>query len=32
VPANALLLLIPEYSQRKERPFIMLDNGERVWW
>jgi hypothetical protein len=32
VPANALLLMIPEYSQRKERPFMIFDNGERVWW
>jgi hypothetical protein len=32
VPANALLIMIPEYSQRKERPFMILDSGERVWW
>ena len=32
VPQNALLLLRPEYSQGKERPFIILENGERVWW
>jgi hypothetical protein len=32
VPSNALLLLIPEYSQGKERPFMILENGERVWW
>jgi len=32
VPQNALLLLRPEYSQGKERPFIVLENGERVWW
>lgn len=32
VPHNALLLLRPEYSQGKERPFIILENGERVWW
>jgi hypothetical protein len=32
VPANCLLLMIPEYSQGKERPFIIGANGERVWW
>lgn len=32
VPRNALLLLVPEYSQRKERPFTIADNGERMWW
>jgi hypothetical protein len=32
VPRNSLLLLVPEYTQRKERPFIIMDNGERLWW
>jgi hypothetical protein len=32
VPANSLLIMIPEYSQGKERPFIITANGERVWW
>ena len=32
VPRNALLLLRPEYSQGKERPFTILEDGERVWW
>ena len=32
VPKNALLLLVPEYSQKKERPFMITDEGERVWW
>ena len=32
VPNNALLILIPEYSQRKERPFIITNKGERVWF
>jgi hypothetical protein len=32
VPANALLLLRPEYSQGKERPFTIRANGERAWW
>jgi hypothetical protein len=32
VPRNALLRLIPEYSQGKERPFTMDDKGERNWW
>ena len=32
VPMNALLLLVPEYSQRKERPFIVTANGERLWF
>lgn len=32
VPNNALLLMIPEYSQKKERPFIITEEGKRVWW
>lgn len=32
VPKNALLLLIPEYSQGKERPFIITDQQERIWF
>ena len=32
VPSNALLILIPEYSQRKERPFTIDDTGKREWW
>jgi hypothetical protein len=32
VPKNALLLLTPEYSQRKERPFTIDDSGARSWW
>ncbi|NDW17975.1 hypothetical protein D0T53_03465 [Dysgonomonas sp. 216] len=32
VPQNALLLLIPEYSQRKERPFIITEEKQRVWF
>ena len=32
VPKNALLLMIPDYSQRKERPFMITEEGERVWW
>ncbi|MDP4272564.1 MAG: transglutaminase domain-containing protein, partial [Bacteroidota bacterium] len=32
VPSNALLILIPNYSERKERPFIITDEGERVWF
>jgi len=31
VPSNALLVLIPEYSQGKERPFMIKD-GKRYWW
>ena len=31
-PKNALFLLIPEYSQGKERPFIITDEGKRVWF
>jgi len=31
VPSNALLTLIPEYSQGKERPFMIKD-GKRYWW
>lgn len=32
VPSNALMRLIPEYSQRKERPFTIDNNGKREWW
>ena len=32
VPKNALMMLIPEYSQGKERPFTITDEGERLWW
>jgi hypothetical protein len=32
VPANALLLLVPEYSENKERPFTIDDTGQREWW
>lgn len=32
VPRNALLLLLPEYSQKKERPFMVLDDGKIMWW
>jgi hypothetical protein len=32
VPKNALFLLLPEYSEGKERPFMITDEGERVWW
>ncbi|MBO9203834.1 MULTISPECIES: transglutaminase domain-containing protein [Niastella] len=32
VPRNALLILIPEYSQKLERPFTITDSGERMWW
>lgn len=32
VPKNALLLLKPEDSKGKERPFSLNNNGERIWW
>lgn len=32
VPKNALFLLLPEYSEGKERPFLITDEGARVWW
>ena len=32
VPENALLLMVPEYTQHKERPFIITSDGERIWW
>ncbi|MDI3322526.1 hypothetical protein [Pinibacter soli] len=32
VPKNALLLLVPEYSKGLERPFIITNEGERVWF
>lgn len=31
VPANALYLLLPEYSAGKERPFYLAPDGKRVW-
>jgi len=32
VPLNALLLLKPEYSEGKERPFMVTSEGNRIWW
>ena len=32
VPQNVLMLLVPEYSERKERPFIIMPDGTRSWW
>ena len=32
VPRNALLLLLPEYSKGKERPFIITDDSKRIWF
>ena len=32
VPQNALLLLLPDYSTGKERPFIITNDGKRYWW
>ncbi|HEY0058717.1 MAG TPA: hypothetical protein VGB56_06250, partial [Flavisolibacter sp.] len=32
VPRNALLLLVPEYSKGKDRPFIITDEGQRLWF
>ena len=32
VPLNALLRLVPEYSEGKERPFIISKDGTRYWW
>jgi hypothetical protein len=32
VPKYALLLLVPDYSEGKERPFIITDEGDRVWF
>jgi hypothetical protein len=32
VPQNSLLLLVPEYSNHKERPFIMTVDGKRYWF
>lgn len=31
-PSSCLFRLIPEYSQGKERPFIILEDGTRVWF
>lgn len=32
IPKESLLLMIPEYSQGKERPFYITPSGERIWW
>jgi hypothetical protein len=32
VPFNALLLLVPEYTQGKDRPFIVTKEGKRLWY
>lgn len=32
VPNNCLLLLIPDYSKGKERPFIITEDGTRLWF
>lgn len=32
VPENSLLLLQPEYSEGKERPFMIMNDGKRYWW
>lgn len=32
VPQNVLLLLVPEYSEKKERPFIIMEDGTCYWW
>jgi hypothetical protein len=32
VPENALLLMYPDNTQYKERPFMITKEGERVWW
>jgi hypothetical protein len=32
VPKNSLLWLVPSYSEGKERPFVITDEGERLWW
>lgn len=32
VPQNALMILVPEYSEGKERPFTINPAGIRQWW
>jgi hypothetical protein len=32
VPSNALYILKPDYSQGRERPFIINEKGERLWF
>jgi hypothetical protein len=32
VPSDALLLLVPEYTQKKERPFTIAADGTQYWW
>lgn len=32
VPHNCLLLLLPEYTQGKERPFIITEEGSIIWF
>ena len=32
IPSNTIYLLIPEYSQKKERIFTINDNNELEYW
>jgi len=32
VPNDALMLLMPQYSTGKERPFTITNDGRREWW
>jgi len=32
IPKNGLLLMFPEDTKHKERPFIITDAGERLWF
>lgn len=32
IPANSLLLLLPEHSENMERPFTIADDGTQQWW
>lgn len=32
VPRNVLMVLVPEYSQGKERPFIITEDNARHWF
>ncbi|MBN1970762.1 MAG: O-antigen ligase family protein [Candidatus Delongbacteria bacterium] len=32
VPSNALYVLKPDYSKEKERPFIITEEGNRIWF
>ena len=32
VPSNSLMLMVVDHSTRKERPFIIANDGKRIWF